>query len=49
MLPDPGLVYKAIEERKECEKMYKQGLKRFPNSGVLYNEYGEMLWTKTGL
>ena len=41
-----GLVYKAIEERKECEKMYKQGLKRFPNSGVLYNEYGEMLWTK---
>lgn len=41
-----GLVYKAMEERKECEKMYKQGLKRFPNSGVLYNEYGEMLWTK---
>jgi Tfp pilus assembly protein PilF len=41
-----GLIYKAIEERKECEKMYKAGLKRFPNSGVLYNEYGEMLWTK---
>ncbi len=41
-----GLVYKAIEDRKECEKMYKQGIKRFPNSGVLYNEYGEMLWTK---
>ncbi|HEX4850177.1 MAG TPA: tetratricopeptide repeat protein, partial [Puia sp.] len=41
-----GLSYKAIEERKECEKMYKQGIKKFPNSGVLYNEYGEMLWTK---
>jgi tetratricopeptide (TPR) repeat protein len=41
-----GLVYKALEERKECEKMYKQGIKRFPSSGVLYNEYGEMLWTK---
>jgi tetratricopeptide (TPR) repeat protein len=41
-----GMVYKAIEERKECEKMYKQGIKRFPSSGVLYNEYGEMLWTK---
>src|SRR5215467_7197085 len=41
-----GLVYKAIEDRKECEKMYKQGIKKFPNSGVLYNEYGEMLWTK---
>ncbi|RYE52269.1 MAG: hypothetical protein EOP48_16855, partial [Sphingobacteriales bacterium] len=41
-----GLMFKAVEERKECEKMYKEGLKRFPNSGVLYNEYGEMLWTK---
>jgi len=41
-----GMMYKAIEERKECEKMYKEGLKRFNNSGVLYNEYGEMLWTK---
>jgi tetratricopeptide (TPR) repeat protein len=41
-----GMVYKAIEERKECEKLYKKGIKTFPNSGVLYNEYGEMLWTK---
>jgi tetratricopeptide (TPR) repeat protein len=41
-----GIVYKALEDRKECEKMYKQGIKRFPASGVLYNEYGEMLWTK---
>ena len=41
-----GLIYKAIEERKDCEKLYKDGLKKFPNSGVLYNEYGEMLWTK---
>jgi hypothetical protein len=41
-----GMVYKAIEERKDCEKLYKDGLKKFPNSGVLYNEYGEMLWTK---
>jgi tetratricopeptide (TPR) repeat protein len=39
-----GMVYKAIEERKECEKMYKQGIKKFPESGVLYNEYGEMLF-----
>jgi len=41
-----GMVYKEMEERKECEKLYKDGLKKFPNSGVLYNEYGEMLWTK---
>jgi tetratricopeptide (TPR) repeat protein len=41
-----GMVYKAIEEPKDCEKMYKAALKKFPNSGVLYNEYGEMLWSK---
>jgi tetratricopeptide (TPR) repeat protein len=41
-----GMLYKAIEEVKECEKMYKAGLKKFPNSGTLYNEYGEMLWSK---
>ena len=26
--------------------MYKTALKKFPKSGVLYNEYGEMLWSK---
>ncbi|WEK37235.1 MAG: tetratricopeptide repeat protein [Candidatus Pseudobacter hemicellulosilyticus] len=41
-----GMIYKGIEERKECEKMYKAALKKYPNSGVLYNEYGEMLWSK---
>lgn len=41
-----GLVYKAIEERKEAEKMYRGAIKKFPNSGVLYSEFGEMLWSK---
>jgi Putative Zn-dependent protease, contains TPR repeats len=41
-----GLIYKGIEERKEAEKMYRVALKKFPNSGVLYSEYGEMLWAK---
>lgn len=41
-----GMVYKAIEEVKDCDKMYRAALKKFPNSGTLYNEYGEMLWTK---
>lgn len=41
-----GLVYKALEERKDCEKMYRAGLKKYPASGVLYSEYGEMLWSK---
>lgn len=40
-----GNVYKAIQEVKDCEKMYKKGLKRFPKSGPLYSEYGELLWS----
>jgi tetratricopeptide (TPR) repeat protein len=39
-----GNVYKALEERKECDKVYKKGLKKFPKSGALYSEYGELLW-----
>lgn len=39
-----GNVYKALEEAKECEKAYKKGLKKFPKSGPLYSEYGELLW-----
>ncbi|MEP7259198.1 MAG: tetratricopeptide repeat protein [Flavitalea sp.] len=41
-----GMVYKAVEDRKEAEKMYRLALKKFPESGVLYNEYGEMLWSR---
>lgn len=41
-----ALIYKAMEDRKECERLYRAGIKKFPASGVLYNEYGEMLWTK---
>lgn len=37
-----GLAYKAIAEYKESEKMYKEALKKFPKSGVLYSEYGEL-------
>lgn len=41
-----GNVYKALEDPKECEKIYKQGLKKFPSSGPLYSEYGELLWSR---
>ncbi|MER3498312.1 MAG: hypothetical protein C4308_06580 [Chitinophagaceae bacterium] len=41
-----GNVYKALEEVKDAEKMYKKALKKFPNSGPLYSEYGELLWAK---
>lgn len=39
-----GNIYKALEEVKDCEKMYKKALKKFPKSGPLYSEYGELLW-----
>jgi Tfp pilus assembly protein PilF len=39
-----GNVYKALEKVKECEAMYKKALKKFPKSGPLYSEYGELLW-----
>lgn len=39
-----GNVYKALEEVKDCEKMYKKALKKFPESGPLYSEYGELLY-----
>src|SRR3954462_1733409 len=38
-----GLAYKAIAEFKESDKMYKEAFKKFPNSGVLYSEYGDLL------
>lgn len=40
-----GNVYKALEEVKDCEKMYKKALKKFPKSGALHSEYGELLWS----
>lgn len=41
-----GNVYKALEEVKDADKMYKKALRKFPNSGALYSEYGELLWEK---
>jgi tetratricopeptide (TPR) repeat protein len=41
-----GDIYIALNEVKECEKVYKKGLKKFPDSGPLYNEMGELLWAQ---
>ncbi|WP_409966083.1 hypothetical protein PIECOFPK_02600 [Mycovorax composti] len=38
-----GSIYKAQENFKEAEKIYKEALKDFPKSGPLYNDYGELL------
>ncbi len=41
-----GNVYKALEDVKNAEKTYKTALKKFPRSGPLLSEYGELLWSK---
>jgi tetratricopeptide (TPR) repeat protein len=38
-----GNIYKALYQTKEGEALYKKGIKKFPRSGALYNEYGELL------
>ncbi len=37
-----GMSYKAIASYKECGKLYRAALHKFPNSGVIYNEYAEL-------
>jgi len=44
-----GNIYKALNQLKECDKLYKKGIKKFPQSGSLYNEYGELLWAMQDL
>ena len=41
-----GMLNKATGDAKECEKLYKRGLKSFPDSGPLLNDYGELLWAR---
>jgi tetratricopeptide (TPR) repeat protein len=39
-----GNVYKALEQAKDADRLYKRAIKKFPSSGALYSEYGELLW-----
>lgn len=41
-----GNIYKSLGEDKECEKIYKKGIKKFPESGALYNDWGELLFAQ---
>ena len=41
-----GNIYKAMQQYKECDKMYKKGLRKFPKSGPLYSDYGELLYSQ---
>lgn len=41
-----GDAYWAMDDSKECETIYRKGIKKLPTSGPLYNELGKVLWTK---
>jgi len=41
-----GYIYQKLEQTKECDKLYRKGIKRFPNSGALYSDFGEFLWAQ---
>lgn len=41
-----GNIYKAKNDAKNAEKVYKKGMKKYPASGALYSEYGELQWAK---
>ncbi len=41
-----GMLNKVTGDTKECERIYKKGLKAFPDSGPLLNDYGDLLWSK---
>ena len=44
-----GNIYKQLDQRNELEKLYKKGIKKFPESGPLYNELGEVVFTNNKL
>ncbi|MEP6845690.1 MAG: tetratricopeptide repeat protein [Panacibacter sp.] len=40
-----GIIYKALSQPKDAEKLYKKAIKSFPESGALYSDYGDLLWS----
>jgi Tfp pilus assembly protein PilF len=41
-----GMMNKTTGDLKECDRVYKKGLKSFPDNGPLLNDYGELLWSR---
>lgn len=44
-----GNIYLAMNDNKECERIYKKGIKKFPGNGPLYNDYGELLLSQNNI
>jgi Tfp pilus assembly protein PilF len=41
-----GSIYRQLNNPREAEKIYRKALKKFPASGPLYNDYGDLLWAQ---
>ena len=41
-----GNIYKQQGDPKECDKLLRKGIRKFPVSGAMYNELGELLWAQ---
>lgn len=41
-----GSIYRQLNNPREAEKIYRKAIKKFPNSGPLYNDYGDLLWAQ---
>jgi tetratricopeptide (TPR) repeat protein len=39
-------LYKQLVLPKESDKLYRKALKKYPESGPLYNDFGELLWAQ---
>ena len=39
-----GNIFNGLEDWKQSEKIYKKGLSKYPLSGQLRSEYGQLLW-----
>ena len=41
-----GNIYKELGQPKDCEKLFRKGIRKFPESGPIYNELGELLYAQ---
>ncbi len=41
-----GTVYRRMQNFREADRIYKKGIKKFPASGALYSEYGQLQYDK---
>jgi Tfp pilus assembly protein PilF len=44
-----GSIYRQLNNPREAEKTYRKAIKKFPASGPLYNDYGDLLWAQQDL